>query len=198
VLYALFFIFATLLQIDMNKLLALLFILSLFSCKKEPEVLPTDDNELITTVELVFTDAANVSRSFKFRDLDGDSRTKPESFDTLKLARNTDYTVKILIGDESKGSLDDITEDIKDESDVHLFVYRPTPVSLLAIQITDLDKNALPVGLLAKAKTQYIPGTGFLQILLKHQPMLNGKVVKTGDEDAGSTDLDLSFPVIIK
>jgi hypothetical protein len=47
-------------------------------------------------------------------------------------------------------------------------------------------------------KTQYIPGSGFLQVLLKHQPPLNGKKVKTGDENAGSTDLDLSFPLIIK
>jgi len=52
--------------------------------------------------------------------------------------------------------------------------------------------------LTAKAKTQYFPGTGVLQVLLKHQPPLNGKIVKTGDEEAGSTDLDLSFPVIIK
>jgi len=54
------------------------------------------------------------------------------------------------------------------------------------------------VGLKAKAKTQYFPGSGSLQVLLKHQPPLNGKVVKTGDEEAGSTDLDLSFPLIIK
>lgn len=172
--------------------------LVLLSCKKEVEIEPTDDNELITTVELIFTDAANVSKSFKFKDRDGDSRTAPEAFDTLKLARNTDYTLEIKIGDESKGALVDITEDIKTESDVHLFVYRPNPISLLAIQITDADKNALPVGLTAKAKSQYFPGAGKLQVLLKHQPPLNGKIVKTGDEEAGSTDLDLSFPVIIK
>ena len=168
------------------------------ACKKEPEVMPMDDNELITTVELVFTDPTNVVHSFKFRDIDGDSRTKPEAFDTLKLARNTEYKVEIYIGDESKGSLDDITKDIEEESDVHLFVYRPNPISLLAMQITDADKNALPIGLKAKAKTQYFPGSGLLQVMLKHQPPLNGKIVKTGDEDAGSTDLDISFPVIIK
>jgi hypothetical protein len=182
----------------MKKLVIFLFIFSFFSCKREPDVLPTDDNELITTVELVFTDAATISRSFKFRDLDGDSRTAPEAFDTLKLARNTEYRVEIRIGDESKGSLEDITGDIEDESDVHLFVYRPIPASLLAVQITDLDKYALPVGLKATVKTQYIPGSGFLQVLLKHQPPLNGKKVKTGDENAGSTDLDLSFPLVIK
>jgi hypothetical protein len=182
----------------MKHVVALLFILTLFSCKKEPEVMPTDDNELITSVELVFTDPANVSRSFKFRDLDGDSRTKPESFDTLKLVRNTDYTVKIYVADESKGTLKDITGDIEEEGDVHLFVYKPNPASLLAIQITDADKKALPVGLKFKAKTQYVPGSGILQVMLKHQPPLNGIIVKTGDEGAGSTDLDLSFPVVIK
>jgi hypothetical protein len=183
----------------MKKGILYLFIcVGVLACKKEPDVLPTDDNELITTVELIFTDQANVSRTFRFRDIDGDSRTAPEAFDTLKLVRNTDYTVEIRIGDESKGSLEDITKDIEEESDVHLFVYRPNPVSLLAMQITDIDKNALPIGLKSKAKTQYFPGTGLLQVLLKHQPPLNGKVVKTGDQEAGSTDLDLSFPVVIK
>lgn len=177
---------------------SLLVLVGILACKKDPEVEPTDDNELITTVELVFTDAASVSRSFKFRDIDGDSRTKPEAFDTLQLARNTDYTVAIYIGDESKGSLEDITEDILEESDVHLFVYKPMPASLLSVQITDSDKNGLPVGLKATAKTQYAAGSGVLQLLLKHQPPLNGRTVKTGDEDAGSTDLDLSFPILIK
>ena len=182
----------------MKQIFLFLSFVALLSCKKEAEIEPTDDNELITTVELIFTDGANVSKSFKFRDIDGDSRTAPEAFDTLKLAKNTDYTVEIKIGDESKGTLADITEDIKSESDVHLFVYRPNPASLLAMQITDTDKNALPVGLKAKAKTQYFPGSGKLQVLLKHQPPLNGKVVKTGDEETGSTDLDISFPVVIK
>lgn len=185
--------------INMKQLFfSLLVLVGILACKKDLEVEPTDDNELITTVELVFTDAASVSRSFKFRDIDGDSRTKPEAFDTLQLARNTDYTVAIYIGDESKGSLEDITEDILEESDVHLFVYKPMPASLLSVQITDSDKNGLPVGLKATAKTQYVAGSGVLQLLLKHQPPLNGRTVKTGDEDAGSTDLDLSFPIVIK
>jgi hypothetical protein len=179
-------------------LLSIVIIVGFLACKREPEVLPTDDNELITTVELVFTDPLNVAHSFKFRDVDGDSRTQPEAFDTLKLSRNTEYKVAIYIGDESKGTLVDITKDIEEESDVHLFVYRPNPVSLLALQIVDVDKNALPIGLNAKAKTQYFPGSGFLQVMLKHQPPLNGKVVKTGEEEVGSTDLDLSFPLVIK
>jgi hypothetical protein len=33
---------------------------------------------------------------------------------------------------------------------------------------------------------------------LKHQPPINGKIVKTGDEDGGSTDVDLEFDLIIK
>lgn len=182
----------------MKQLYALLLVVLFFSCKKEGEIEPTDDNELITTIELVFTDAANVSRSFMFRDLDGDVRTPPESFDTLKLARNTEYKLSVLVSDESKGSKQDITASIKEESDVHLFVYKSMPISLLSIQLVDVDKNALPVGLNAKAKTQYFPGSGLLQVLLKHQPPLNGKVMKTGDEEAGSTDVDISFPLVIR
>jgi hypothetical protein len=182
----------------MKQLFFLLLLTSLFSCKKENGIEPTDDNELITTVELVFTDPGNISRTFRFRDLDGDVRTPPEAFDTLRLVRNTEYKIAVLVSDESKGTKQDITASIKEEGDVHLFVYKAKPVSLLAIQLVDLDKYALPVGLNATAKTQYFPGNGLLQVLLKHQPPLNGKLVKTGDEDAGSTDLDVSFPVLIR
>lgn len=182
----------------MKQILAFFLALSFLSCKKEGEIEPTDDNELITTVELVFTDPVNVSRSFQFRDLDGDVRTPPEAFDTLKLVRNTEYKLSVFVSDESKGTKQDITESIKQESDVHLFVYRPNPISLLSIQLSDVDKNALPVGLNANVKTQYVPGVGLLRVLLKHQPPLNGKVVKTGDEEAGSTDVDLSFPIVIR
>jgi hypothetical protein len=41
-------------------------------------------------------------------------------------------------------------------------------------------------------------GTGKFNVLLKHQPVLNGVKVKTGQEAGGSTDIDLSFDVEVK
>ena len=61
----------------------------------------------------------------------------------------------------------------------------------------DKDKNGLPIGLSASVLTQSTAGTGKLNLLLKHQPELNGVKVKTGQEAGGSTDIDLLFDVEI-
>ena len=90
------------------------------------------------------------------------------------------------------------TKEIEAESDSHLFVYKVNPTTLLNILPTDLDKNGKPIGLKAKGKTQFVAGTGKFRLILKHQPPVNGKNTKTGDEDGGSTDVDLEFDLIVK
>jgi hypothetical protein len=61
----------------------------------------------------------------------------------------------------------------------------------------DKDNNGLPVGLSSSVVTSASAGTGKLNLLLKHQPELNGVKVKTGQEAGGSTDIDLLFDVEI-
>jgi hypothetical protein len=100
--------------------------------------------------------------------------------------------------DDTKSPVEDMTEEIEEESDVHLFVFKTTPASLLAITLVDQDKNGLPVGLASSVLTQSTAGTGKLNLLLKHQPELNGVRVKTGQEAGGSTDIDLTFDVEVK
>lgn len=167
-------------------------------CKKQDDVVPTDDNELITTVQLIFTDSNNQSSTFSFQDKDGDPKTTPDKFDKITLNKNTDYTLSIKVFDETKSPMLDITKQIEEESDAHLFVFKINPASLLSIQASDLDKNGKAIGLKSKGKSQYVPGNGKFRLILKHQPPINGKIVKTGDEDGGSTDVDLEFDLIIK
>lgn len=187
-------------QHHMKKYLPILFAALLFtSCKKDEEIEPTDDNELITRVELKFTDvAANTSLTYTFQDKDGDPKTAPEKFDKIVLNKGVTYTVSVGVYDDTKSPVADITEEIAEESDVHLFVYKTTPAALLTTTILDKDKNGLPIGLSASVLTQSTAGTGKLNLLLKHQPELNGVKVKTGQEAGGSTDIDLLFDVEVK
>jgi len=185
-------------KISMKKFVLFLSLSSLFfSCKKE-EVVPTDDNELITTVELTFTDANKKVSTFSFQDKDGDGKTPPEKFDKIVLDKNMTYTMEVHMYDESKNPKLDITEDIESESDVHLFVFKIDPASLFSLKAMDKDKNGLPIGLLSSGSTQNAAGTGKLNLILKHQPPINGKAVKTGNEAGGSSDIDLIFDLLIK
>lgn len=168
------------------------------ACKKD-DFTPTDDNELITRVELTFTNnATNSVVTYTFQDKDGDPKTAPEKFDKIVLNKGATYSMSIGLYDDTKSPISDITEEVEEESDVHLFVFKTTPASMLATTILDKDKNGLPIGLSTSVLTQSSAGTGKFNVILKHQPELNGKKVKTGQEAGGSTDIDLLFDVEVK
>lgn len=187
-------------QQHMKKYLPILMSALLFTaCKKDEDIHPTDDNELITRVELTFTDVTTkTTLTYTFQDKDGDPKTAPEKFDKIMLDKGKTYTMSLGVYDDTKSPVEDMTEEIEEESDVHLFVFKTTPASLLAITLVDQDKNGLPVGLASSVLTQSTAGTGKLNLLLKHQPELNGVRVKTGQEAGGSTDIDLTFDVEVK
>ena len=180
-----------------NFLVFLCILLVSFSCKKE-DLEPVDDNELITTVDLTFTDSNKKVSTFSFQDKDGDGKTSPEKFDKIVLDKNMSYSLEINVCDETKNPKVNITEQIKLESDVHLFVFKIDPASLFSLKAIDKDKNGLPIGLLSSGTTQNAVGSGKLNLILKHQPPINGKAVKTGNEAGGSSDIDLIFDLSIK
>lgn len=181
-----------------SKLYIVLFLsVTLFACKKDPAVEPTDDNELITTVELQFTNSKNVTKTFAFQDLDANSITPPDKFETVVLDANENYDMEVKVYDESRKPRVDVTEKIEEDAEAHLFVYKITPASLFSLKAKDKDKNYLPVGLKNTGKTQG-KGVGKLHVILKHQPPANGKRTKTGDEEVGSTDIDLEFKLEVK
>jgi hypothetical protein len=183
----------------MKKYLAIVLVtFTLFNCKKGDEIEPTDDNELITRVDLIFTDSANKSTTFSFQDKDADSRTKPEKFDKIILDKGKVYTLEIEVYDDSKTPAAVISDEIDEESDVHLFVFKSNPAGLLQTTLIDKDKNGLPLGLKSTVKTAETAVKGTYQVILKHQPELNGVKVKTGKEEGGSTDIDLSFEVEVQ
>lgn len=158
-------------------------------CKDSGEALePDDENELITTVRLNFTESGtSTTTSFSFKDTDGDGGNAPTKFDTISLKANTEYKLDIEFLDESKTPAEDITEEIQELSYEHLVVYSPNPAALLTYTYGDKDKNNYPIGLTGTAKTA-TAGDGKLKVQLRHQPNS-----KDGTAGPGSDDVNLDF-----
>ncbi len=174
----------------------------LASCIRGDEMEPSDDNELITTVKLEFTpidinndDEEDDSLVFYWKDTEGDGIV--DRLDPIVLNDDTQYDLHVQLLDETKVPKVDISKSIIEEADVHLFVYKILPASLLKLNIKDHDSNGLALGLRADVKTGS-KGNGKIRVLLKHQPPVNGQKQKDGSEDPGSTDVDVEFNVSIK
>jgi hypothetical protein len=170
---------------------AALLVGSISACKKD-ELPHVHEEELITTVTLRFTNTANPNDvvTVTARDIDGDGGNDPV-IGTLNLRSNATYNLAVTqILNETESPAEDVKEEIEKENYEHLLVYTATPASLITVNITDRDKNNLPVGLVGTATTT-AAGTGTLRVTLKHQP--NG--VKNGTAAPGSTDFEFTFPL---
>jgi hypothetical protein len=133
--------------------------------------------------------------TFYWKDTEGDGVV--DRLDPIVLNDNTQYDLQVQLFDETKTPRVDVTKSILEEADVHLFVYKILPASLLKLSIKDHDSNGLAIGLRSDVKTGS-KGNGKMRVLLKHQPPVNGQHVKNGLEEPGSTDVDVEFNLSIK
>ncbi len=184
----------------MYKYYSFLIVFFLVSCIHGEGIEPSDDNELITTVKLVFTpqdddDDTTIPLNFYWKDTEGDGVV--DRLDPIVLNDNTQYDLQVQLFDETKTPRVDISKAIVEEADVHLFVYKILPASLLRLSIKDRDSKGLALGLRGDVKTGS-KGNGKMRVLLKHQPPVNGQHVKNGQEEPGSTDVDIEFYISIK
>ncbi|MCF2503394.1 hypothetical protein L0663_08415 [Dyadobacter sp. CY107] len=168
--------------------------MSFTQCKDAGDDVQIDDeNELITSVTLKFTEEGTTNTtSFSYKDADGDGGNAPTRFDTIALKPNKTYTLAIELLDESKTPASNITEEVAEESDEHLFVYTPTPSTLLTYTYGDKDINNYVIGLTGKAVTTAV-GTGKLRVQLRHQPES-----KNGTPSPGSDDVSLEFTLKVQ
>lgn len=167
----------------------------LFGCKEaEPE---PEENEFISTVQLVFTPTTGGNAiTANWRDLDGAGGNAP-TITPVVLAANSTYNVSVKFLNETVSPADDITKEIQEEANEHLVVFTPSPANLIQFTVTDRDSRNLPIGLASRAVTTSA-GTGMLQVVLRHQPPVNGQPTKDGTPAPGSTDAEVSFSVIIQ
>lgn len=180
-------------------LFALIFVLfaGFSSCKNDPDDPnnPGDDNEqeLITSLLIAFTDTSNANNTFTygFRDPDGDGGAAPTQFDEIVLEANKTYNATLQVLDESNpAEVEDITIEILAEDDEHLFCYTVSGADLELIR-TDSD-GTFPIGVATRWRAG-AAGSGTVRVTLKHQPG-----VKDGSCTPGDTDIELDFVVKIQ
>jgi hypothetical protein len=179
--------------------IALILSISLFglSCGKDddsPENPPaiSNEEELITTVALQFIDPSGVNPDVNatFKDVDGPGGLEPSQFDTIRLASGSLYHATILLLNESANPIEDITVEVLDEAEDHLFCYTPEDIDL-SISRTDTD-GVFELGITSNWLTG-LAGMGAVRIVLKHQPG-----IKDGSCDPGETDVEIDFEVVIE
>lgn len=174
-------------------LLALPFVFT--ACDDDKDPAPIDENEVITTVTYTLTPVGGGTPvAVTFRDPDGDQGSQPGVITgALTLAAGTSYTGSLTVLDETKSPADNVTEEIREKADEHLFVYTVSPAGLLTVTRTDRDSKGLEVGLNTSVQARATAGTGTLNIVLRHQPG-----TKDGTATPGSSDVDVSFPVTVQ
>jgi hypothetical protein len=167
------------------------FIILLASCEKDERDLMNppmnEEEEVITTVQLVFTDSAGMQpvKVFTFRDVDGPGGNNPIEFDTVLLSQNTTYYTTLWLLNESVLPADTISHEVEEEGDEHLVCYGVNGWNGTIVR-TDSD-GTYEIGLATKWKTTGI-SNGAVTITLKHQ-----HEVKDGTCEPGETDAEVTF-----
>jgi hypothetical protein len=181
----------------------------LFSCEVEDPV-REDTPELVTEVQLKFVTSTGESVTAVARDPDGEGVADLEVITPISLNAETQYNLSISLINALAEPLDpayNLTEEVSEEADEHLFLFAWTGVIFASPQgdgnidarehplgYNDHDSNGLPVGL----ETGWHTGaaaSGTFRVVLKHQPDVKSEV--SGFEQ-GETDLDITFPVQIQ
>ncbi len=170
---------------------------SVQSCKKdEKEVTnppaPDNEEEVITTLSLEFTDVNGIEPSLTatFRDPDGDGGAGPDIFDDITLQAGTTYQVSLVLLNETVSPADTISNEVLAEADEHLFCFSPQGLDLSIIR-TDSD-GTYELGLESEW-TAGAAGSGTVKVELKHQPG-----IKDGSCEPGETDVEVTFEVTVE
>lgn len=155
---------------------------------------PHDDHEeeLITTVRLIFTPTVVAAQpdTFEFVDTDGPGGNDPTVFDTISLNANEVYNVETEFWNEAEATPENITIEVSEEDDEHIVCFTPSK-SNIVITRTDSDGN-YEVGLESSWVTTTAT-SGDVTVSLKHQPD-----VKDGTCGPGESDVEVEFPFKIK
>lgn len=168
---------------------AALLIAGLSGCKKDSKA-PENEEELITTITLTFTEINGpATHTYTFRDTDGPGGNAPSLNEQITLAPNKAYNCTILVLDESKSPAEDITDEIKSEADEHQFYFTPSNVNI-TVSGEDKDGKGYPLGVKSVWTTGAASGPGTVKVTLKHKPGIKGA---NDHISVGETDIEIDF-----
>ena len=179
------------------------------SCGDDDAPAPENEEEVINDVTLTFTPTQGGDVvTARYYDADGDGSQDPTQ-EAIELAANTEYIMTIALRNSVGDEDEDITEEVEEESDAHMFFFgwdlglfgspqgdgnigagqRNDPMNY-----EDEDDNGLPIGLTTKWTTSDAV-SGTFSTVLKHQPGLKSSTTTTED---GDTDVDLTWDITIE
>jgi hypothetical protein len=174
-----------------------------------------NEEEVITTITLSFTPAGGgAAVTAAFDDPDGDGGEAP-SVDPIDLATATTYDLTVRFQNKLETPPEEITDEVRDESDQHQLFFTGTavngpasdqPAAPLTHTYADTDANGLPVGLSNSIVTT--SGTGTLTVVLRHLPPVNDVAVKVAELAStvradglaalpGESDVQVDFAVTV-
>ncbi len=171
----------------------------------DPDAPPCEnEEEIITDVVLTFISRGGgdtlVARAV---DPDGSGVLSLEPEGEISLAPNASYDLFITLTNSIEG--EDVTEEINEEDDEHLFLFEWTEGFFTSpegngnrdnrndpVNYEDEDENGLPVGLATSWTTAETPLSGTFRVILKHQP---GEKDENSGFDVGGTDVDIEWVI---
>lgn len=153
-----------------------------------------NEQELITTMVIQLRDSATGAVSeFEFDDPDGEGGNPPVRFDTIRMsAGKTNFTNVILLN-RSANPVDTVSNEVLEEGVDHQIFFTVSGLSTV-ISYNDFDANGNPIGLRSIWRNGG-PGTGTIQVTLKHQPGI--KAPAPGNPNIGETDASVNFRTVI-
>lgn len=158
-------------------------------CKKDDKE-PENEEELITTVKLTFTEVGGTATStVTFKDVDGPGGNAPTQNEQITLAPNKQYTCSVQVLDESKSPAEDVTTEIIAEANDHQFYYASTGVNI-NIGGFNNDPMGRPLGVTSVWTTGVASGPGTVKVTLKHKPGAKGA---NDPVTVGETDIEINF-----
>lgn len=180
--------------------LGMFLMLTVFTACDSDDPEPVNEEELITTVTLTFTNTANAQDvvTANFRDLDGEGGNAP-TIDGITLSANATYTLTVQFLNELETPAEDITEEVEEEDEEHQVFFVAGGGAAFTYAYGDEDGNGNPLGLTGTATTG-AAGSGNLQVLLLHEPNKSASGVSAGDpaNAGGESDVDVTFSLTIQ
>lgn len=168
--------------------LLLLFVSLLFSGCDNDDPKPVNEEEVITTVQITLVpEGSGIPVTLKFFDADGEQGSiAPLITVSGALKAGTAYSGVIELWNETENPPGNITEEVAEEAEAHLFCFGVS--GDLAIAYEDEDANGDPIGLLTRWEAG-AAGTAQVTVSLRHQ---DG--TKTGEcPGGGETDVQVVF-----
>lgn len=176
--------------------LALTAIFTFNSCSNDDS--PVVEEELITTLTATFVGGGQTI-TLTSRDLDGDGPNAPVIIVSGNFVASSTYSGSLQFLNELENPAENKTAEIE-EKDLEHQVFYQLPASLGNFNYVDFDSEGKPLGLEFTFTTGANASTGDLTFTLRHLPNKNATGVSAGNitNAGGSTDIEVTFPIIVE